>query len=165
MTDASHSDDEQGVVWYENLGFDIGARVTILDAAAQAQAGAVAGSIVGFDASGPRRGESFIRVLVRPDGPLMSIVALPPASLAPEDTGELAGLARSILAGAEQALGSERFRALLRWLAGDGGRALAADPAIRRQRVRASGIALPGLVFPELVAIAAEKLAALGEPS
>lgn len=151
---------EEGVVWFENLGFDIGARVSIVDAGARASAGAVAGTVVGFDASGPRPGESFIRVLVKPDGPLMSIVALPPASLAPEDGSELAGLARTILAGAEQTLGAERFGALLTWLAGDTGRALAADPAIRRQRVRAGTVVLPGLVFPELVAIASEKVRA-----
>lgn len=150
--------DEDGVVWYENLGFDIGARVSIVDDGARASAGAVAGTVVGFDASGPRPGEAFIRVLVKPDGPLMSIAALPPAALAPEDGSELAGLARTILAGAEQSLGAERFRDLLAWLAGETGRSLAADPAIRRQRVRAGGLVLPGLVFPELVAIAAEKV-------
>jgi hypothetical protein len=158
MADAARPGDGEGVVWYENLGFDIGARVTIVDADARASAGAVAGTVVGFDASGPRPGEDFIRVLVKPDGPLVSIAALPPAALAPEDDGELAGLARTILAGAEQSLGRERFRDLLEWLAGDAAREMAADPAIRRQRVRAGGLVLPGLVFPELVAIAAEKL-------
>jgi len=69
----------------------------------------------------------------------------PPAALAPEAGTELLGLARSILTGAEQTFGA--------------GRALAADPAIRRQRVRAGSIQLPGLVIPELVQLADEKLA------
>lgn len=153
----SSPDDEQGVVWYENLGLDIGARVLIRDAAAQQSAGAVAGHVVGFDASGPRPGEAFIRVLVQPDGPLVSIVALPPGSLALENVSELGGLARSILAGAEQSLGPQRFRALLRWLAGAEGQSLAADANVRRQRVRVGGLTLPGLVFPELVALACAK--------
>lgn len=157
MAGAVRPGDDEGVVWYENLGFDIGARVMILGAEARASAGAVAGTVVGFDAGGPRPGEAFIRVLVKPDGPLVSIVALPPDALAPEDDGELAGLARTILAGAEQSLGRERFHTLLEWLAGNTARELAADPAIRRQRVRAGGLVLPGLVFPELVAIAVEK--------
>lgn len=150
---------EQQIVWYENLGFDIGMRVKIVGPAEQALAGAAAGSVVGFDASGPRRGESFIRVLVQPDTATQTIVALPPASLAPEGVSELAGLARSILTGAEQTLGHEKFLLLLRWLAGDQARALAADPAIRRQRVRAGGLYLPGLVFPEMVELAREKVA------
>lgn len=158
MAGSARGEDEQGIVWYENLGFDIGARVAITDLAEQAAAGAAAGSVVGFDASGPRPGEPFIRVLVQPDTATPQIVAIPPAALAPEDSGELGGLARSILAGAEQTLGDVRYQALLAWLAGDTGRALAADPAIRRQRVRAGGLLLPGLVFPELVQLAAEKL-------
>ncbi|HMQ34629.1 MAG TPA: hypothetical protein PKD53_28090 [Chloroflexaceae bacterium] len=151
--------DEQGVVWYEGLGFDIGARVMIAGAAERAEAGAAAGSVVGFDASGPRPGESFIRVLVQPDGPTPTIVALPPASLEPEAGSELAGLARSILTGLEQSLRPAGFAALLAWLTGDEGRALAATPTIRLQRVRAGGVSIPGLVFPELVELAAERLA------
>jgi hypothetical protein len=158
MAGSARRDDGEGIVWYENQGFDIGARVTIVDPASRALAGAPSGSVVGFDASGPLPGEPFIRVLVQPDGPLVSIVALPPTALSSEDGSELAGLARSILTGAEQSLGPERFRALLRWLAGAEGHAIAADPAVRRQRIRAGGLVLPGLVFPELVAIADEKV-------
>lgn len=158
MASSAWSSDEQGIVWYENLGFDIGVRVTITDPAEQAAAGATSGSVVGFDASGPRRGESFIRVLVQPDTAAQTIVALPPAALARETSTELGGLARSILTGAEQTLGAARFVALLTWLTGDVGRSLAGDPSIRRQRVRAGGIILPGLVFPELVQLAAEAL-------
>jgi hypothetical protein len=161
MASRGQVDEGEGIVWYENLGFDIGARVAIVESSARVAAGAASGSVVGFDASGPRPGEPFVRVLVQPDGALVSIVALPPAALAPEDGSELGGLARSILTGAEQTLGPERFRALMRWLAGDAARALAADPAIRRQRVRAGGLALPGLVFPELVHLAVERAGGL----
>lgn len=147
-----------GVVWYEGLGFDIGARVVISGDDARAEAGAKAGSVVGFDASGPRPGESFIRVLVQPDGRGPAIVALSPHALTPEATTEIGGLARSILAGLEQSLTPASFTALLTWLAGDKGRALAADPNIRLQRVRTGGLALPGLVLPELVELAAERL-------
>lgn len=154
------SDDEgQGIVWYEGLGFDIGARVQITGAAAQAEAGARGGSVVGFDASGPRPGERFIRVLVQPDRPEPAIVALPPAALATEGGEERDGLARAILTGLEQSMRPERFAALLGWLAGAEGRAIAAEPAIRMQRVRAGGLMLPGLVFPELVDLAAARLA------
>lgn len=152
------ADNEQGIVWYEGLGFDIGARVSIAGAASQAEAGAAAGSVVGFDASGPRPGESFIRVLVQPDGRGPAIVALPPGDLAPEAGSELAGLARSVLSGLEQQLSAEGFKAMLSWLAGDKGRALAAAPDIRMQRIRAGGITMPGLVFPELVELAASRL-------
>jgi hypothetical protein len=157
MAGSAEQRDDQGIVWYEGLGFDIGARVAITDPAEQAQVGARSGSVVGFDASGPRPGESFIRVLVQPDTPTQQIVALPPAALAPEQGAELDGLARSILAGAEQSLGPARYQALLAWLAGETGQALAADADIRRQRVRAGGLLLPGLVFPELVRLAQER--------
>ncbi|PDW04504.1 hypothetical protein [Candidatus Viridilinea mediisalina] len=143
-----------GIVWFEGLGFDIGARVALMGAEAQAEAGARAGSVVGFDASGPREGEDFIRVLVQPDGPDAKIVALPPAALRPEEGSELAGLARAILAGLEQSLTPNGFAALLAWLAGPEGQALAADPSIRRQRVQVGGLRLPGLTLPELVALA-----------
>lgn len=149
-------DSGQGIVWYEGLGFDIGARVTIAGDAERAAAGAQAGSVVGFDASGPRPGERFIRVLVQPDGRGPLIVALPPASLSPEAGTEIVGLARAILAGLEQSMQPERYAALLAWLAGDQGRAIAASPEIRLQRVRAGGLALPGLVFPELVELAVD---------
>ncbi|GAB4427765.1 MAG: hypothetical protein OHK0015_10030 [Chloroflexi bacterium OHK40] len=151
------SDAAQSIVWYENLGFDIGARVMITDAAERAVAGASAGSVVGFDASGPRPGESFIRVLVQPDTVPPTIVALPPAALAPEAGSEIDGLARTILTGLESALNAEGFARLLAWLSGPEGQALAADPTIRRQRVRAGGLSLPGLVFPELVALARQR--------
>lgn len=147
------NDDELNVVWYEELGFDIGARVTI-SIAAQAEAGASAGSVVGFDASGPRPGENFIRVLVQPDCATPTIVALSPAVLTPEAGPERDGLARAILAGLEQSMRPPRFAALLVWLTSPAGHAIAADPAIRRQRVRAGDLLLPGLVFPELVALA-----------
>lgn len=150
--------DDHSIVWYEGLGFDIGARVTITGAAEQTEAGATAGSVVGFDASGPRPGEHFLRVLVQPDRPDLAIVALPPASLAPEAGSEISGLARSIMTGLEQSMRPERFAALLGWLVGAESRALASAPEIRLQRVRAGGLMLPGLVFPELVELASDRL-------
>lgn len=144
----------EGIVWYEGLGFDIGTRVTITGSEAQSVAGAKAGSVVGFEASGPRPGETFIRVLIQPDTLAAQIVALPPASLAPEPGSEREGLARSILSGLAQNLPPPHYNALLTWLAGEAGQALAADPQIRRQRVRVAGMSLPGLVFPELVTLA-----------
>jgi hypothetical protein len=147
----------EGIVWFEGLGFDIGARVAIQGAAEQALAGATTGSVVGFDASGPLPGESFIRVLVQPDAPTPTIVALPPTALRPEEGSEIAGLARAILAGLEQSLSPAAYTALLTWLTGPQGRGLAADPAIRRQRVRVGGLSLPGLTLPELVNLAAER--------
>ncbi len=153
-------ENEAGVVWYEGLGFDIGARVLIVGEAERAEAQASAGAVVGFDASGPRPGESFIRVLVQPDGRGPAIVALPPAALAPESSSELAGLARTVMAGLQQQVHPKSFVSLLEWLAGEKGRALAADPDIRRQRVRVGSLTMPGLVFPELVELAAERLAA-----
>lgn len=151
--------DGPGIVWYEGLGFDIGARVEIVDPAEREAVGAGAGSVVGFDASGPRPGESFIRVLVQLDLATPTIVALPPAALAPEEGSERLGLARSVLTGLEQSLGAS-FGELLAWLNSEQSRTMAADPQIRRQRVRVGGLVLPGLILPELVELAAERLAA-----
>lgn len=145
---------QNGIVWFEGLGFDLGARVTIMGSEAQTEAGAQAGSVVGFDASGPREGEDFIRVLVQPDGPEPKIVALPPATLRHEESSEIVGLAQAILTGLERTLTANGFAALLTWLSGPEGQALAADPSVRRQRVRIGGLSIPGLTLPELVALA-----------
>lgn len=147
-----------GIVWYEGLGFDIGTRVAINGDEAQTLAGAAAGNVVGFEASGPRPGENFIRVLVQPDTLTPQIVALPPATLTPEPGSERDGLARSILAGLAQSLPPAQYQALLSWLAGEPGQQLANDPSIRRQRVRVAGLSLPGLVLPELVMLAASQV-------
>lgn len=147
----------QGGAWYEGQVYDIGARVEIVDGAAQAEAGAAAGRVVGYDPSGPRPGEDFTRVLVQPDTPTPTIIALPPVTVAPEEGSERAGLARSVLSGLEQSLRPEQFTALLGWLAGPECAVLIADPAIRRQRVRLGGIYLPGLILPERAALARER--------
>ncbi len=154
-----HLDGDPRIVWYEGLGFDIGARVLVTNEAERIASGVMSGNVVGFEASGPRPGEGFIRVLVQPDGAEATIVALPPQALASEEGSELSGLARAIMNGLEQSMAPDRFSVLLTWLAGSGGRSFAADPEIRRQRVRAGNLMLPGLVFPELVELAATRLA------
>lgn len=147
----------QQVAWYDNQVFDVGSRVSIDDPAERAAIGAAAGRVVGYDASGPRKGEPFIRVLVQPDLPTPTIVALPPQALSPEPGAELAGIARTLLTSLEQSLRPEQFADLRAWLAGPQAAALAADPAIRRQRIRMGGLYLPGLVLPELIALAARR--------
>jgi hypothetical protein len=114
--------------------------------------------VVGFDASGPLPGESFIRVLVQPDAPTATIVAIPPAALGPEDGSELHGIALTLLTGAEQSLRPEQFDKLLHWLCGDACKELIASPDIRLQRIRAGEVYIPGLVLPELAALAAQRL-------
>jgi len=150
----------QGGAWYDGEAFDVGARVAIVDQAARAQAGAAAGRVVGYDPSGPLPGEPFLRVLVQPDTVEPTIVALPPAAIAPEDGSERAGLARNLLASLEPTMRRERFLALLEWLAGPACAALVVDPEIRRRRVRLGGFYLPGLLLPELADLAAKRLAA-----
>jgi hypothetical protein len=145
--------------WYENQPFDVGMRVTISDAAWRTRAGAVAGRVVGFDASGPLPGEDTVRVLVQPDAATVTIVAIPPAALAPEEGGELRGIALTLLTGAEQSMRPEQFDTLLRWLCGDACKELIASPDVRMKRIRAGGLYIPGLVLPELALVAAERLA------
>jgi hypothetical protein len=146
--------------WYDDQPFDVGQRVRIVDPAEQAIAGATAGRVVGYDASGPRTGETFIRVLVTPDLPEMAIIALPPAALAPEETpNERSSLALTMLLGLEQSLSPERYTKLLQWFTGDACAKLLADPDLPTQRIRLSGLVIPGLVLPELVELARQKLA------
>jgi hypothetical protein len=144
--------------WYENEVFDVGMRVEIRDSVWRTRTGAAAGRVVGFDASGPLPGESFVRVLVQPDGAVATIVAIPPAALGPEDGSELRGIAVTLLTGAEQSMSPEQFDTLLRWLSGDACKELMAEPKIRAQRIRAGGLYIPGLVLPELAALAEERL-------
>jgi hypothetical protein len=152
---------QQGA-WYDDQPFDVGQRIVITDPAEQAVAGASAGRVVGYDASGPRRGEDFIRVLVTPDLPDMTIVALPPAALAPEEIpNERSGLALTMLLGLEQSLAPERYLKLLQWFIGDTCARLLADPHLPTQRIRLGGLVIPGLVLPELVTLARQKLAEL----
>lgn len=150
------SHNEIPIVWFENQNYDIGARVSIIDAAAQAAAGAEAGSVVGYDASGPRPGEHFIRVLVQPDSPTPSIIALPPHTLQPETVSERLGLAKAIFAGLEQNLTAAQFSQVLAWLRSEACSTLCANPATRRQRISLGSLKLPGLVLPELAELAAQ---------
>lgn len=144
----------QQVAWYDNQVFDVGSRVVIDDPAERAAVGAGAGRVVGYEASGPRKGEPFIRVLVQPDLPAPTIVALSPQSLSPEPGAELAGIARTLLTSLQQSLRPDQFSDLVAWLSGPQAAALAADPATRRQRLRLGGLYLPGLVLPELIELA-----------
>ncbi|MEI7645920.1 MAG: hypothetical protein WCJ55_16755 [Chloroflexales bacterium] len=148
--------------WYENQPFDVGMRVAITDGIWRTRTGAATGRVVGFDASGPLPGEDFIRVLVQPDAPTVAIVAIPPAALDIEDGSELNGIAQTLLTGAEQSLTPDQFDKLLHWLCGDACKELIATPTIRRQRIRAGAVYIPGLVLPELAALAAERL---GQPA
>jgi hypothetical protein len=151
------ANNEIPIVWFENQNFDIGARVNIIDPTAQAVAGAAAGNVVGYDASGPRPGEPFIRVLVQPDSPTPSIVALPPHALQPEDGSDRLGLAKSILAGLEQNLPPAHFAQMQEWLRSEACRSLCTNPDTRRQRIRLGSLSLPGLVLPELAELAAQR--------
>jgi hypothetical protein len=144
--------------WYENEPFDVGMRVAIIDSVWRTRVGAAAGRVVGFDASGPLPGENFVRVLVQPDAAVVTIVAIPPAALGPEDGSELRGIAQTLLTGAEQSMQPDQFEKLLHWLCGDACKELIASPDIRLQRIRAGGLYIPGLVLPELAALAEERL-------
>jgi hypothetical protein len=144
--------------WYENQPFDVGMRVAITDSIWRTRTGAAAGRVVGFDASGPLPGEDFVRVLVQPDAPTATIVAIPPAALGHEEGSEIRGIAQTLLTGAEQSLRPEQFDTLLRWLCGDACKELIASPNIRLQRIRAGEVYIPGLVLPELAALAEERL-------
>ncbi|MEI7769805.1 MAG: hypothetical protein WCI67_07455 [Chloroflexales bacterium] len=144
--------------WYDNQPFDVGTRVAITDPIWRTRTGAASGRVVGFDASGPLPGESFIRVLVQPDAPKATIVSIPPAALGPEDASELSGIAQTLLTGAEQSLHPEQFNKLLHWLCSDACKELIASPNIRLQRLRAGEVFIPGLVLPELAELAKERL-------
>ncbi|MEI6777383.1 MAG: hypothetical protein WCK70_10830 [Chloroflexales bacterium] len=144
--------------WYENQPFDVGMRVTITDSIWRTRTGAAAGRVVGFDASGPLPGEDFIRVLVQPDAPTVTVVAIPPMALDHEDGSEIHGIAQTLLTGAEQSLNAEQFTTLLQWLCSDTCKELIASPNIRRQRIRAGAIYIPGLVLPEMAALAEKRL-------
>lgn len=148
--------------WYDNQPFDVGMRVAINDPIWRTRAGAAAGLVAGFDASGPLPGEHFVRVLVQPDGPTVTIVAIPPAALGPEEGSELRGIALTLMSGAEQSLRPEQFQKLLYWLCSPACKELIDLPTIRLQRIRAGGMYIPGLVLPELAALAAERLQDVG---
>lgn len=144
--------------WYENQPFDIGARVVIDDPDECERHSATAGRVVGYDASGPRPGERFVRVLIQLDSIPPVIVAIPPAALKPEPGGELHGIAATLLAGLEQSLRPEQFQSLLAWLNGDKCREFIAAPDIRMQRIRLGEIYLPGILLPELADLARARL-------
>jgi hypothetical protein len=154
------AENEIPIVWFAHQSYDSGARVSIIDAAAQAAAGAAAGNVVGYDASEPRPGEPFVRVLVQPDSPTSSIIALPPHVLRPEAGSDRLGLARSILARLEQNLLPAHYAQVQEWLRSDACRSLCANPETRRQRITLGSLALPGLVLPGLVLPELAELAA-----
>lgn len=143
--------------WYDNQPFDVGMRVKITDSAWRIKAGSETGRVVGFDATGPLPGEDFIRVLVQPDGSTPTIIAIPPKVLNADESTELRGIAQTLFVGAEQSLRTEQFELFLQWLTGAACQDMIASPDIRRQRVRIGTIFIPGLVLPELVALAQER--------
>ena len=149
----------QQSAWYDDQPFDIGQRVRIIDPSEQAVASANSGRVVGYDASGPRSGESFIRVLVTPDTTTSTIVALAPAALVPETAEEeRAGMAATMLVGLEQALTVEQLNKVLQWLIGPACEKLLADPKLGIQRIRVANLLIPGLVLPDLIALAHQRL-------
>jgi hypothetical protein len=142
---------QQGA-WYDGESFDIGQRVTIIDAAERVQAGGEQGRIVGYDASGPRRGEDFVRVLVMVDGPDPAIVALPPQALRGETaSGELEGLARTLLVQLQQLLGERGYPTLREWLLSEQARSIAADPGVSRRNIHLGQISIPGLLIAPMI--------------
>jgi hypothetical protein len=149
----------QQSAWYDDQPFDIGQRVRITDPTEQAIAGAQSGRVVGYDASGPRQGEDFIRVLVAPDITTSTIVALAPAALIAETPEEeRAGMAATMLVGLEQALTAEQLHKVLQWLAGPACAKLLDDPKLGVQRIRVGNLMIPGLVLPDLAALARQRL-------
>ncbi len=149
----------QQAAWYDDQPFNIGDRVQIIDPVEQDSAGASAGRVVGYDASGPRPGERFIRVLVMPDRAPATIVAIPPVALQPEAAdSERLGIAKTLLTGLEQNLPSDQFAKLLAWFAGDKCRALLADPNLSGKNIRLGNLTIPGMIVPELFHLAVQRL-------
>lgn len=145
--------------WYDDQPFGVGERVQILGDE-QERAGGSEGRVVGYDASGPKSGEDFIRVLVLVDGPTPTIVALPPGSLQGEQVDESRlGVAKTLMTEMEQNLGPQRFAKVLEWLQGDACAKLLANPAIGEKNIRMGTITLPGFVLAEMVQLAATKQA------
>jgi hypothetical protein len=149
---------QQGA-WYDGEHFDIGQRVTIIDATERAQAGGEQGRVVGYDAGGPRRGEDFVRVLVMVDSPDPAIVALPPQTLRGEPVGdEREGLARTLLVQFQQLLGERGYATLREWLLSEQARSIAADPGVSRRNIHLGKISIPGLLLaPMIRLVEAEK--------
>jgi hypothetical protein len=143
--------------WYEDQPFAIGDRVAVIDPHERAPLDEGAGRVVGYDAAGPRRSETFIRVLVLIDGLAGDIVALPPQALALEHSSERAGVAKTMLVELERSLRPPDFARLLDWLLGDACAQLIADPAIGRKNVHLGSLTLPGFLLHELRALAAEQ--------
>lgn len=143
--------------WYDDQPYAIGDRVRIHDEGARQEAGSAAGRVVGYDASGPRQGEAFIRILVMPDAPTPSIVALSPHAIAPEGEPAETGLARTMLVEMEQQLSPTLFAKLLAWLRSDVCAQIVARPDTARKQIRLGAITLPGFVLPALAQIATER--------
>lgn len=148
----------QQAAWYDDQPFGVSERVQIMGDKAQQVASGTAGRVVGFDASGPKPGESFIRVLVLVDGVTPSIVALPPDDLEREHEEESRlGVAKTLMVEMEQNLSPEHFAKLLVWLQGDVCKNLLANPALSSKNIKLGKITLPGFVLPEIVQLAAER--------
>lgn len=146
-----HERASQQPAWYDEQPFDIGVRVQILDAAEQQAAGGVAGRVVGYDASGPRAGEEYIRVLVLVDKTPPEIAAVAPAALQAEQEPEHAQVALTMLRDLEQSLGAASFAKLRAWLQSEQCAKLLDDPHLARQNIRLGRLVLPGFLLPDLV--------------
>lgn len=142
--------------WYDNQPYDIGDRLQVTQAVPPDVVAGATGRVVGYDASGPRHGEDFVRILIILDTRPDEILALPPHALAPAAGSERQGLARNLLISFEQQLAPAAFQHLLAWLTGAECRRIAADPATTRKRLSVGGLKIPGFLLPELIALAEE---------
>jgi hypothetical protein len=147
----------QQAAWYDDQPFTIGDRVQIVDAAERSRQQGDAGRVVGYDASGPHRGEDFIRVLVLVDGPEPAIAAIPPACLEREaDASERTGLAKTMLIQFRQSLGDERFAKLQDWLQSEACQKLLDDPRLTVKNIRLGALTIPGILLPEMARLVAQ---------
>ncbi|MBC8076649.1 MAG: hypothetical protein H7Y32_11295 [Chloroflexales bacterium] len=144
--------------WYEDQPYSIGDRVAVVGAHEPLARVGEHGRVVGYDASGPRRGEVSVRVLVVLDRPEQAIIAIPPEALAPEASASgREGIARAMLVEMEQTWPPEQLDRLLQWLRGPACAMLLASSDLPNKNIRMGGVLLPGFVLPELVRVAAER--------
>ena len=144
--------------WYDDQPYSIGDRVEVVGShEPQVQIGE-RGRVVGYDASGPRRGEPSVRVLVVLDRAQQSIIAIPREALAPEEAASgREGIARAMLVEIEQTWSPERLAQLLKWLRSPTCAALLEDSNLPNKNIKLGGVLLPGFVLPELVRVARER--------